>query len=114
MPTVYLAVKTKNMFERVNNMRQHLNLSYHLKNIVINGVKQGCSGFIRNEDTGVCVYITTEQSCMPQHGFMYRYADNIKDSTGYHNRWTRSFDDLIYFSLMLLASSPVAQNEHRN
>lgn len=110
MPTVYLAVKTKNMFERVNNMRQHLNLSYHLKNIVINGVKQGCIGFIRNEDTGVCVYITTEQSW---HGFMYRYADNIRDFTGYHNRWTRSFDDLIYHSLMLLASSPVEQNDRR-
>lgn len=112
MQEVYLVVKTKNAFAKVNDMRTHMVLTYYLKNIVINGVKKGCSGFIRNEKTGVCVYIITEQIFM-QPKYMYRYADNIKDYRGYRNRWVANFDDLVYNSLHLLASSPQAERDIR-
>lgn len=113
MSTVILATKTKNTIEKANKANANLNLSYYLHNIVINGSKRGCSGFVRNEDTGVCVYLTTEQCPAPNLGFMYRYADNIKDFSGYRNRWTKSLDDLAYRVVEMLLSNPTAQNDRR-
>lgn len=35
-------------------------LEFSLKNIVRNGEKVGCSGFVRNKETGLIVYLNTE------------------------------------------------------
>lgn len=65
-----------------------------LKNIIVNGSKRGCSGFVCNTKTGGVVFVSTEHSCYgPLAGkSMCRYA---KDTTDYssnglsngHNQW---------------------------
>lgn len=82
-----LAVKLKNALKRANAKYEY-DLQYDIKNIVINGVKRGCSGFITNKENGSCVYTNTEETCCPNLGVMYRYADDNKDYVGYRNRWT--------------------------
>ena len=44
---------------------------------------------------------------------MYRYADNTKDFSGYHNRWASSFEELIDAIDKLLDSSPAEAKERR-
>lgn len=74
---------------------KNIDLEFHLKNICINGVKRGCSGFVVNKINGAVVYLTTEtqNSCLTRN-FMYRYADNINDFKGYHNRWADTSESL--------------------
>lgn len=69
----------------------HKELEFHLKNIVINGSKRGCSGFIRNPQNGVVVYINTDASSMTvQNASLYvRYAKDLKDYRGCCNRVRR-------------------------
>lgn len=54
-------------------------LDITVKNILINGVRRGCSGHITYKPTGRCVYINTEEAlCMP--GLcLYRYAQDKTD-----------------------------------
>lgn len=69
------------------------NYTYLLKNISINGVKRGCSGFVVNENNGLVVYVDTE----PMVGtnlVMYRYARDTKDYTGCVNRFCKQ-DSLV-------------------
>ena len=90
-----------------------LSLRFDLKNIVINGVKRGCSGFVTNEQTGTIVYVNTEGPCGFTPKYMFRFADNDRDDTGYHNRWANTFDDLVKGISACLLSSPQKQNECR-
>jgi predicted transcriptional regulator len=57
-------------------------IEFHLKNIVINGRKVGCSGFIAAAN-GKVVYINTEGKLN-----LYREAKNIKDYVGGYNYFT--------------------------
>lgn len=101
-----LSTKLKNALNKTG-----AELRFNLKNINVNGVKRGCSGFIINEHTGTVVYVNTEM-CIP-YGYMYRFADNDRDYTGYHNRWAETLDDLISGISACLKSSPQAQNDRR-
>lgn len=65
------------------------NAEFFLKNININGVKRGCSGFIKYDD--VIVYVNTETTLVS--GLMYRYAKNLKDYTGCKNMWVPEKDN---------------------
>jgi hypothetical protein len=95
-----LKTKLKNMFEKEKG---NLELEYHLKNIVVNGSKRGCSGFIVNKNNNKIVYITTESTCASWlHPFMYREAKSTKDYTGGRNNFTTK-DKLIDEVLKMLS-----------
>ena len=82
-------LKTK-MENELNKRIKHL--LFDLRNININGNKRGCSGFILNLDTSAVVYINTE----PVSGkYLYRYANNNKDYTGYQNHYATNITSLI-------------------
>ena len=68
-------------------------MEYHLHTINVNGDKRGCSGFIRNPNNNAIVYVNTEISTYVLR-YMYRYADNLKDYTGYHNRFANTLIEL--------------------
>lgn len=64
-------------------------LIINVKDISVNGVKRGCSGFITDSSSGNVVYINTEGS---EYGpltdkIMYRKARDIKDYSGGRNIW---------------------------
>lgn len=105
-----LSTKLKNAITKHSN---GMDLTFTLKNITINGSKRGCSGFIRNNANGTVVYVTTEEPCLSSLHYMYRYADNEKDYTGYHNRWANTLDVLATEICRLLHSTPQEQNERR-
>ena len=86
-----LSTKLKNA---INAKSNGMNLQFTLKNININGQKRGCSGFIRNTENGAVVYVNTEDSCLSNLHYMYRYADSERDFTGYSNRWADSLEEL--------------------
>lgn len=89
MSKVLLAQKTKNLIQaKADELGVPVSF-VKLKNILINGDKRGCSGFVMNEDTASCVYLTTESSVYgPLSGkILYRYAATPTDysSTGIAN-----------------------------
>ena len=88
-------------------------MSIYLKNISINKVKKGCSGFVQNPTNGSIVYVTTEESTVGPEKFMCRYADHLKDYRGYHNRWTTGTEELVAEICHMLDYLPAEVNEHR-
>ena len=114
---IILSVKVKNALKRANE-KYGYDLDFKLRNIVINGNKRGCNGFIVNQDNGSCVYVDTEISCCaPIFGrFMYRYADDCKDYRGYQNHWTgvnASVDDLAKSVIKMLHQTGKESREMR-
>ena len=105
-----LSTKLKNAISKANPSGEY---EFCLKNVVINGSKRGCSGFVKSASNGSVVYVTTELTCMPQLGFMYRYADNTKDYTGYHNRWAKGLKDLSENIVNLLQKTPAEARDFR-
>jgi hypothetical protein len=78
-----LSTKLKNKFSSAYTVE--------LKNIIINGNKTGCSGFISRN--GLIVYINTEAFNIS--GYMYRTAKHNKDYTGGINQWSKNIDQLV-------------------
>lgn len=78
-----LATTLRNQFKKVGEYE------YYLKNIVINGVKKGCSGFIKNPTNHKIIYLTTEAVCYEplKDKVMFRTAKHLKDYTGGINQW---------------------------
>lgn len=110
-----LAVKLKNALKKANE-KYGYDLKFDIKNIIVNGAKRGCSGFVTNTQNGSCVYTNTERTCCANLGVMYRYADNNKDYTGYYNRWTGrvyTVDSLATEILELLGRTPKQCGEKR-
>jgi hypothetical protein len=107
-----LSTKLKNT---INAHANGMDLTFTLKNISINGSKRGCSGFIRNNANGSVVYVNTERTFAPfkEIPYMYRYADNEKDYTGYHNRWANTLDELASAICTCLHSTPTEVNDRR-
>lgn len=94
-----------------NAINKHMpNMEYMLKTISINGNKRGCSGFIRNPQNNAIVYVNTEEPVLSSLHYMYRYADNIKDYTGYHNRWANTLDELAK-GIADLLKTPVSETK---
>lgn len=106
-----LTTKLKN--EMIKKSTPDMKLKFSLSNIMVNGEKRGCSGFIVNEVNGSTVYLTTEQSCMACLGYMYRYADNERDFRGYRNRWAKSVPELTTEVIRLLAKTPAEDRDIR-
>jgi len=88
-----LAIKVR------NNMNKLGNYDFKLKNILINGQKRGCSGFIINKDNGNIAYVTTEPLWQPVYikKAMYRAAISLADYTGGYNQWIE--EDSFYVAL---------------
>lgn len=105
-----LSTKLKNA---ISTHAKGMDLAFTLKNISINGSKRGCSGFIRNNANGSVVYVNTEEPCLSNLHYMYRYADNEKDYRGYHNRWANTLDELASAICTCLKSTPQVQNDRR-
>lgn len=76
-------------------MKQKPGMEYYLKNININKVKKGCSGFIKNPDNNVIVYVTTDENTVGPEAYMCRYADSTTDYRGYRNIWANGLDQLV-------------------
>ena len=78
-----LTTKLKNA---INKKKPGMEFSLH--QISVNGNKRGTSGWIRNPENNSVVYVNTEG--IKWNGqpikYMYRYADDMKDTHGYHNR----------------------------
>lgn len=82
MSQLILSQKLKNRFSG--------NQVFHLRNIIINGNKRGCSGFIAlNENT---VYVNTE---VLGGGYLYRKAKDNKDFVGGVNQYANDIDSLV-------------------
>lgn len=88
-----LAVRLKNAIRAAfGNVED---LEFQLRNIVVNGQKRGCSGFVRNKSNNAVVYINTEPTtygALPP--YMYRYADDMSDFRGYRNRFAETLNEL--------------------
>lgn len=78
---ILLMTKVKNALTNVCGN----SLEFALRNISINGQKRGCSGFIRNKNNGIVVYISTEVACGCNFGCLVRYAKDFRDFSGCFN-----------------------------
>jgi hypothetical protein len=106
-----LSTKLKNA---INKQADGMGLTFTLKNISINGRKRGCSGFIRNNANGSVIYVNTELIWIGEvTPYMYRYANDEKDYTGYHNRWANTLDELATEICRLLHNTPQEVNDRR-
>lgn len=83
MSQLILSQKVKNKFSG--------NEVFHLKNIIINGDKRGCSGFIMRGDN--TVYVNTE--VFLGGGYLYRKAKDNKDYHGEVNQYAKDIDSLV-------------------
>lgn len=92
MTKVLLKTRCKNLIQEESKAP----LEFHLSDIVVNGSKRGCSGFVRNPETGLIIYLNTEHSCYAplSDKFLYRYASSLNDYTGDVNQWANSEEDL--------------------
>ena len=79
---VIMSVKLKNAINKAYGKP----LEFKLSNISVNGDKRGCSGFVKNPENGVVVYVNTEKSVLKSLGYLVRYARDFKDYTGTRNR----------------------------
>ena len=106
-----LSQKLKNAIVRDSG---EMSLTFSLRNIVINGSKRGCSGFIRNTVNGSVVYVNTERCVYGGvKNYMFRYADSEKDSVGYRNHWTDTLDELVAGIIRMLKMTPAEAREYR-
>lgn len=107
-----LAVKLKNAIkkEAANN---NMELVFSLKNIIINGEKRGCSGFVRNVKNGSVIYVDTEKPVLSNLHYMYRYAEDEHDYRGYRNRWADTFEELVKDVCKCLTMTPEEARDTR-
>lgn len=107
-----LSVKLKNV---LNKRAEELGmkLEFKLKNVVINGEKRGCSGFVKNLANDSIVYVNTEEPCLSTLHYMYRYADSFTDYSGYRNRWADSLQTLVQGIFECLAKTPQEDGDRR-
>ena len=107
---IVLSTKLKNAIKKNSG---DMDLKFTLKNISINGRKTGCSGFVRNMENNSVIYVDTEEPCLSNLHYMYRYADGEKDYTGYHNRWSKTLEDLALNICKCLGKTPKEANDFR-
>ena len=91
-----LAVKLRNQILAIDST-----LSVKLRNVSVNGVKFGCSGFITDMNTGRIVYVDTDHNHHTNTTALYRTARDSKDYTGGPNNFA-SYEDLAEAAVALL------------
>lgn len=86
-------------------LRYGSEFDFELKNILVNGQKRGCSGFITNLQNGVTVFVNTEKSVYQplSNKVLVRYARDVKDFGGSHshNTYVNYADIAAYINTML-------------
>ena len=106
-----LSAKLKNAIGRECG---DMSLTFSLRNILINGAKRGCSGYIRNTENGSVVYVNTERCVYGGvKNFMFRYADSEKDTTGYRNHWADTLEELVAEIASMLKTTPAEAREYK-
>lgn len=80
---------------RIKSASDGTDFEFALKNIRVNSDVRGCSGFIRNQETGKIVYVNTEPSVYGPFSdkVMFRTATSMKDYTGGRNQWAEVAGD---------------------
>ena len=84
----------------INQFKKKGNFEFNLHNVKINGYNRGCSGFIKNLDNDVIVYIDTEINVSTSWlgGYLYRLANktNYTAKCGYnkHSEEDTFIDDV--------------------
>lgn len=91
-----LATKLKNEIHAIDPT-----VAVNLKNVSVNGVKFGCSGFITDLNTGKHVYINTDHNHHTNTRALFRTAKDTKDYTGGHNNFA-TYDLLAESAVHLL------------
>lgn len=96
MKAPFLAVKLRNQILAIDP-----NLAVNLRNVSVNGVKFGCSGFITDLTTGKHVYLNTDHNHHTNTTAYYRTAKTTKDYTGGYNNFA-AYEDLAAAAVSLL------------
>ena len=91
-----LATKLKNQITAIDPV-----LIVTIKNVSVNGVKFGCSGFITDPRTGKHVYVNTDHNHRTNTKALYRTAKSTRDYTGGVNH-TAAYEDLAQAAVNLL------------
>lgn len=91
-----LATKLKNQIAAIDPV-----LIINLRNVSVNGVKFGCSGFITDPRTGRHVYVNTDHNHHTNTRAFYRTAKDTRDYTGGMNHFAR-YEDLALEAVNLL------------
>lgn len=97
------ATKLRNQLYRLRP-----DLIVKLKNVRVNGVTFGCSGFVTNPDNGRIVYVNTDHNHHTLTDTMYRLAANHKDYSGGWNRFAE-YDQLANHVVSLLEAHEVRE-----
>lgn len=91
-----LAVKLKNQILAIDST-----LAVSLRNVSVNGVKFGCTGFITDLNSGKVVYVNTDHNHHTNTTALYRTARDSKDYTGGPNNFA-SYEELAAKAVALL------------
>lgn len=91
-----LATKLKNQINAIDPV-----LIVTLRNVSVNGVKFGCSGFITDPRTGKHVYVNTDHNHHTNTNAYYRTATDTKDYYGGPNHFA-AYADLAEAAVALL------------
>ncbi len=111
---VILPTKLRNAVLKACIFSQEETLEFHLRTVIVNGCKRGCSGFIKNLENGAVVYVNTERPVYSGlKNYMYRYADDIHDYRGYRNCWADTLEELSQGLAKLLKTSDSETKEVR-
>jgi hypothetical protein len=93
-----LATKLRNQITAIDPV-----LIVTLRNVSVNGVKFGCSGFITDPRTGKHVYVNTDHNHGTNTTAFYRTAESTKDYTGGLNHFAE-YGDLAQDAVRLLTN----------
>lgn len=107
-----LSTKLKNAIIR-EATKKNLSLNIQLKNLSINGVKRGCSGFVFI-DNGPCVYVDTESSCYQPliDKTLVRYARDNHDYSS--NKIKNGYNQFVPSDPAIVAQKIVSMMEVKN
>jgi hypothetical protein len=94
-----LATKLKNQILAIDSM-----VLVTLRNVSVNGVKFGCSGFLYDPRTDRTVYVDTDHNHHTNTRALYRTARDSKDYTGGPNNFA-SYEDVAQAAVNLLTAN---------
>lgn len=87
MSRAMLAVKFRNRIHAIDP-----NLDVHVSNVIINGVKRGCWGYVTDPSTGRRVEINTDVLTFIGERDHSAYAREIRDGKTGRNNWCEEAD----------------------
>lgn len=81
-----LTTKLRSLLKKIES---GLELEFYLKNENINGMRVGCSGFVKNTENNKIVYVSTVKNCYEplSKKNLIRVAKSLKDFSGERNQF---------------------------